>query len=97
MPQQTAAAQTAPTYTVSRRTVRLHKRHTPWVFAFFMAAIMAMIMCTVIVGANTGVDGDLPNRILGAYALAMPVAFLSVLAVRPVVMRLVSLVIHPGV
>ncbi|SIR16996.1 Protein of unknown function [Rhizobium sp. RU20A] len=96
MPHQTSPAQAAPSSSRARRSARLHPRHLPWVFAFFMAAIMAMIMSTVIVGANTGVDAGLPGRILGAYGLAMPVAFLSVLAVRPVVMRLVALVIHQG-
>ncbi len=53
MPHQTSPAQAAPSSRRARRSARLHPRHLPWVFAFFMAAIMAMIMCTVIVGANT--------------------------------------------
>jgi Protein of unknown function (DUF2798). len=46
-----------------------------------MAAIMALLMCTVITAANTGIDAGLPGRVLRAYALAMPVAFGCVLLV----------------
>ncbi len=74
-----------------RRDWRLPPRTMPWVFAFYMAAIMALLMCTVIIASNTGIDGDLPLRILRAYVLAMPVAFVCVLLVRPLVGRLVRL------
>lgn len=74
-----------------RRDWRLPARTMSWVFAFYMAAIMALLMCTVITVSNTGIDGRLPLRILRAYALAMPVAFVCVLLVRPLVGRLVRL------
>ena len=67
---------------------------TPYVFAFFMAGIMAFIMCWIIVAANSGIDGGLPRRVLAAYAIAMPAAFVSVLLVRPIALRLTSLVIR---
>ena len=35
---------------------RLHKRFTPLVFAFYMAAIMALLMCGVIVAAKDGLQ-----------------------------------------
>jgi hypothetical protein len=72
-----------------RRDWRLPSRAMPWMFAFYMAAIMALLMCTVITASNTGLDRGLPARILRAYALAMPVAFGCVLLVRPLVARLV--------
>ena len=75
----------------ARRDWRLPSKAMPWVFAFYMAAIMALLMCTVLTASNTGIDGRLPLRILRAYALAMPVAFLCVLLVRPLVGRLVRL------
>lgn len=76
---------------------RLPARLAPLVFAFWMAAIMALLMCTVITVANTGVDAGLAGRVLHAYALAMPVAFACVLLVRPLVMRLVALCVRaPG-
>jgi len=62
---------------------------TPIVFAFYMAAIMALLMCTVIVGSARGFSVALPAQVLHAYAFAMPVAFICVLLVRPLVLRLV--------
>lgn len=82
---------------MNQRDWRLAARWTPLVFAFWMAAIMALLMCTVITAANTGIDAGLPGRVLRAYALAMPVAFGCVLLVRPLVARLVRLcVCSPG-
>lgn len=58
---------------------------------------MALLMCTVITAANTGADAGLPERVLRAYALAMPMAFGCVLLVRPLVARLVRLCVRsPG-
>jgi hypothetical protein len=75
-------------------TRRIPKRFTPFVFAFFMAGIMAFLMSMVIVGANSGVHSGYLLRVVHAYALAMPVAFFCVLIVRPVVMHLVSALVH---
>ncbi len=69
---------------------KLHKRFTPVVFAFYMSAIMAMLMCAVIVGVNTGLQDGYVVRVLGTYTLAMPVAFICVMVVRPVVIKLVT-------
>jgi hypothetical protein len=77
----------------TRNLARIPARYTPLVFAFFMAVIMAMLMCFVIVGANSGLSTGYLLRVLHAYALAMPVAFICVLIVRPVVMKLVSLTV----
>lgn len=68
----------------------LPKRFTPAVFAFYMAGIMAMLMCLVIVGVNTGLGPGYLSRVLGTYALAFPVAFCCVMLVRPLVLRLVA-------
>ena len=78
---------------VGRR--KLHARATPYVFAFFMSSIMAMLMCIVITAANSNIDGQFVRRVLSAYSLAMPIAFFCVLLVRPLVMRLVALTVHP--
>lgn len=75
-------------------TYRIPKRFTPYVFAFFMAGIMAFLMSMVIVAANSGIHSEYIWRVLHAYTLAMPVAFFCVLIVRPVVMHLVSVVVH---
>ncbi len=69
---------------------KLPARFAPQVFAFYMAAIMAMLMCTVIVAVSSGVGEGFALRVLHAYRLAMPVAFLCVLVVRPLVMHLVK-------
>jgi len=49
----------------------------------------------VITAANAGVNPQYLNNVLKAYQLAMPVAFVCVLMVRPVVLRLVALTVHP--
>lgn len=79
-------------------TLKLHRRYTPFVFAFFMAGIMAFLMCCTIVAANTGFDSGFDSgyvqRVFSAYALAMPVAFFCVMMVRPLVLKLVALTVH---
>jgi hypothetical protein len=80
---------------MKRRDWRLPPSATPLVFAFWMAAIMALLMCTVITVANTGFGAGIIARVLRAYALAMPVAFACVLLVRPLVTRLVRLFVRP--
>jgi choline-glycine betaine transporter len=59
-----------------------------------MAAIMALIMCCIIVSANSGIDSGLPNRVAAAYLIAMPAAFVSVLIVRPLALRLTRLFVR---
>lgn len=76
------------------RSRKLPKRFTPVAFAFFMAGIMALLMCSVIVGVTTGVNADFLFRVGKAYALAMPVAFFCVMLVRPLVLKLVALTVH---
>lgn len=73
----------------ARSRYELHKRHTPVVFAFYMALVMAFLMCCVIVLANGGSTPGYWWRVFKAYAIAMPAAFACVLLVRPLVMRLV--------
>ncbi|WP_421022077.1 DUF2798 domain-containing protein, partial [Klebsiella pneumoniae] len=58
--------------TRSRR--KLHPAATPYVFAFYMSSIMALLMSFVITAANAGVTPDYLSNVLKAYQLAMPVA-----------------------
>ncbi|MBK5000583.1 DUF2798 domain-containing protein [Pseudomonas sp. S31] len=74
---------------------KLRPAATPYVFAFFMSSIMALLMCFVITAANAGVNPQYLSNVLKAYQLAMPVAFVCVLLVRPIVLRLVALTVHP--
>lgn len=76
------------------RSRKLHRRFAPVVFAFYMSGIMAFLMCCAIVGASTGLGADYLRRVVQAYALAMPVAFVCVMVVRPVVGRLVAATVH---
>ncbi|MDO4894201.1 DUF2798 domain-containing protein [Moraxella sp.] len=66
------------------------KKYTPFVFAFYMAGIMAFLMSAVLVAVNTGVGGNYVVRVLGAYLVAFPIAFCCVIFVRPLVVRLVE-------
>jgi Protein of unknown function (DUF2798) len=85
------------TFAGKRPVYKLPARHAPFAFAFFMAGIMAFLMCLVIVGANTGLTSGYILRVLHTYMLAMPTAFVCVLLVRPLVVRLVALVVYtPG-
>lgn len=79
--------------TVSRR-YRLPARITPYVFALYMATIMAFLMCLVITLAEFGFDGDYLEKVMNAYRVAMPAAFVCVLVVRPIVARLVAWTVH---
>ena len=81
--------------TLGSRRFKLSARVTPYVFAFYMSAIMAFLMSLVITAANSGIEGDYLSNALHAYQLAMPVAFLCILIVRPIVMKLVAFTVHP--
>lgn len=76
--------------TPTRPSRKLHRRFAPVMFAFYMAGIMAFLMSCVIVGAHSGIDAGYLQRVLKAYALAMPVAFSCVMVVRPLVGKLVA-------
>lgn len=78
----------------SRRRYKLHHRSAPVVSAFFMAGIMALLMCATLASISGGITADLPRRTWEAYCVAMPVAFICVMLVRPVVARLVALLVH---
>lgn len=77
-----------PTPPASRR--KLHRRFAPVVFAFYMACTMAFMMCCAIIGIHTGFSDGYLQRVLQAYAFAMPVAFCCVMLVRPLIGRLVA-------
>lgn len=68
---------------------KLHAKYTPYVFAFYMSAIMAFLMSLIIVAANSGMTDHYPSQVLHAYRIAMPSAFFCILVVRPLVMWLV--------
>lgn len=69
---------------------RFPKHLTPYVFALYMATIMAFLMCLVITLAEFGFTEDYVTNVMNAYRVAMPSAFVCVLVVRPIVARLVG-------
>ncbi|EEF79902.1 DUF2798 domain-containing protein [Methylophaga thiooxydans] len=71
-------------------TRKLPASTTPVVFAFYMSAIMAVLMCLIITGANQGVSAHYLEDAFNAYKIAMPSAFICVMAVRPLVGYLVQ-------
>ena len=75
--------------------IRFPKHMTPYVFALYMATIMAFLMCLVITLAEFGVGEHYMENVMNAYRVAMPSAFVCVLIVRPLVARLVAWTVHP--
>ena len=74
---------------------KLQPRWMPIAFAFYMAGIMAFLMCLLITAINQGFSENYWWQTLQAYMLAMPSAFVCVMAVRPVVLKLVKWTVHP--
>lgn len=74
---------------------KLPARWAPFAFSFYMSAVVAFIMSIVLTGVNTGLGEGLFARVLHAYLVAWPVAFVCVTAVRPLVVRLVQLTVAP--
>lgn len=74
--------------------IKIPHRYATYVFAFLMAAIMALLMCTIIVAANSGVGSGYLQRVIHAYTLAMPSAFVCILFVRPIVAKLMTWVVE---
>jgi predicted Co/Zn/Cd cation transporter (cation efflux family) len=69
---------------------KLPAKLTPIVFAFYMSAIMAVLMCLIITAVNQGLGDGYLLAAIHAYQVAMPSAFVCVMLVRPIVMRLVA-------
>ncbi|MDR7088058.1 DUF2798 domain-containing protein [Cellvibrio fibrivorans] len=76
--------------TVQSGSKKLPAKFTPFVFAFYMSAIMAFLMSLIIVAANSGIADHYLAQVIHAYSIAMPSAFFCVLLVRPLVMQLVK-------
>lgn len=65
-------------------------KYTPYVFAFYMAGIMAFLMSAVLVALNTGLSVGYVERVFKSYVLAFPIAFCCVILIRPIVTKLVA-------
>lgn len=73
---------------------RLPRHTSPYIFALYMATIMAFLMSLVITFAEFGMEADYMINVMNAYQVAMPSAFVCILVVRPLVVRLVGLTVH---
>lgn len=74
--------------------IRLPKHASPFIFALYMAIIMAFMMSLVITLAEFGAGPHYMEYVMNAYQVAMPAAFVCILIVRPIVARLVSLTVQ---
>lgn len=79
--------------TLQSGSKKLPAKFTPFVFAFYMSAIMAFLMSLIIVAANSGIADHYLAQVIHAYSIAMPSAFFCILLVRPLVMQLVKLTV----
>ncbi|MGP1516375.1 MAG: DUF2798 domain-containing protein [Ottowia sp.] len=69
---------------------KIPRRFSGIAFTFYATALMAFIMSAVLVALNTGIDGGWLQRTLRSYVLAWPIAFVSLLLIRPLVFKLVA-------
>ncbi|MDO5090087.1 MAG: DUF2798 domain-containing protein [Cardiobacteriaceae bacterium] len=73
---------------------KLPPKYAGIAFSFYASAIMVAIVSGVLVALNTGVDGGYPLRLAKAYVITWPVAFASLLTIRPWVVKLVALTVE---
>ena len=69
---------------------KLPKKYAGVLFSLYASAVMVLIVSGVLVALNTGIDAGYPLRLLKAYLITWPVAFASLLLVRPLVVRWVA-------
>lgn len=84
------------THSIAKKTAkfRLPKHTSPYIFAFYMATIMAFLMSLVITLAEFGRGPHYMTNVMNAYQIALPAAFVCILVVRPIVIRLVGLTVR---
>ena len=69
---------------------KLPKKDAGVLFSLYASAVMVLIVSSVLVALNTGIDAGYPLRLLKAYLITWPVAFASLLLVRPLVVKWVA-------
>ena len=75
---------------------KLPKKYAGLLFTFYTSAMMVLIVSGVLVALNTGLDAGYPLCFVKAYLLTWPIAFASLLAVRPLVVKLVAASVQEG-
>ena len=69
---------------------KLPKKYAGVLFSLYASAVMVLIVSGVLIALNTGIDAGYPLRLLKAYLITWPVAFASLLLVRPLVVKWVA-------
>ena len=69
---------------------KLPKRYAGLLFSLYTSAMMVLIVSGVLVALNTGLDAGHPLRLAKSYLITWPIAFASLLAVRPLVVKRVA-------
>ena len=69
---------------------KLPKKYAGVLFSLYASAVMVLIVSAMLVALNTGIDAGYPLRLLKAYLITWPVAFASLLLVRPLVVKWVA-------
>ena len=69
---------------------KIPKKYTPILFSLYALGIMVAIMSSVLVGLNAGFNDEWFGRVVRSYFVTWPIAFVSLMVVRPIVMRLVA-------
>lgn len=69
---------------------KLPKKYAGILFSFYALTVMVLIVSAVLVALNTGIDAGYPMRLLKSYLITWPVAFASLLGVRPLVVKWVA-------
>ena len=69
---------------------KLPNKYAGVLFSFYASAVMVLIVSAVLVALNTGIDAGYPLRLLKSYLITWPVAFASLLGVRPLVVKWVA-------
>jgi len=69
---------------------KLPKKYAGVLFSFYASAVMVLIVSAVLVALNTDIDAGYLQRLLKSYLITWPVAFASLLGVRPLVVKWVA-------
>lgn len=68
----------------------LKPKHTPIVFAFLMSCCMAALVSAIVTAVNTGTATGFFSRWMSSYFIAWPVAFVSLLILKDIVLKLAA-------
>lgn len=69
--------------------MKLPHKYTSIAFAVYMAGVIAFVMSAVLTALASGLSQGYFFRVLSAYTVAFPVAFICVMVFRPFVLFLV--------